>query len=89
MEVNETLEAVHALYQLCSVILGKVEAVQTQQDAIAAVLVRSSPQMLEPLKEKLQGLAKAREPDIQPASLDSFRNNILAIRQRLDALASG
>lgn len=86
MEPNETLEAVHALYQLCSVILGKVEAVQTQQDAIAGLLVRSFPPMLEPLKENLQVLSKAREPDVQPASLDSFRNNIMAIQQRLDAL---
>jgi len=87
MEPNETLEAVHALYQLCSVILGKVEAVQTQQDAMAGVLVRSFPAMLGQMKENLQALAGAREAEVQPASLESFRNNISAIQKRLSALA--
>ena len=87
MELNETLEAVHALYQLCSVILGKVEAVQTQQDAMAAVLAGSAPAMRGALKESLQAHAKAREGEVQPASLESYRNNITAIQHRLDALA--
>ena len=88
MNDEEVLGSVQALYQLCGVILGKLEAVQVAQDAMAGTLVKTFPPMLEVMQSNLAVLSKAREADVQPLSLESFRNNIATIQKRLAALES-
>lgn len=86
MNDEEVLGSVQALYQLCGVILGKLEAVQAAQDAMAGTLAKTFPPMLSVLQVNLEAIAAAREKDVQPLALESFRNNIATIQKRLSAL---
>lgn len=86
MDEEEVLAGVRALHELCSALLGKLEAVQVTQDALLGTLVRTFPPMLEPVQNNLRMLAAARAQQIQPAALESFRNNIATIQKGLIAM---
>lgn len=86
MNEEEVLASMRALHELCSALLGKIEAVQVTQDALLGTLVRTFPPMLEPLQNNVRMLAAARAQHIQPAALDSFRNNIATIQKGLVAM---
>jgi hypothetical protein len=86
MDEEEVLASVRALHELCSALLGKIEAVQVTQDAVLGALVRTFPPMLEPIQNNMRMLAAARAQHIQPASLDSFRNNVATIQKGLLAM---
>jgi len=83
MEEQEVLAGVRALHELCSALLGKIEAVQVTQDALLGTLVRTFPPMLEPLQNNVRMLAAARAQHVQAAALESFRNNIATIQKGL------
>ena len=87
MDEAEVLASVRALHELCSALLGKIEAVQVTQDALMGTLVRTFPPMLEPLQNNMLMLAAARAQHIEPAALESFRNNIATIQKGLIAMA--
>lgn len=89
MDEQEVLAGVRALHELCSALLGKIEAVQVAQDALLGTLVRTFPPMLEPIQNNVRMLAAARVQHIQPAALDSFRNNIATIQKGLVAMGQG
>ena len=87
MDEREVLASVTALHELCSALLGKLEAVQVTQDAVMGALVRSLTPMLEPIQNNRKMLAASRAQYIQPAALESFRNNIATIQKGLIAMA--
>lgn len=87
MDEQEVLASVKALHELCSALLGKIEAVQVTQDAMLGALVRTFPPMLQPIQNNVRMLAAARAASIQPAALESFRNNIATIQKGLIAMA--
>ena len=89
MDDQEVLASFKALQELSSALLGKLEAVQVTQDALIGALVRSLPPMLEPIQNNVRMLAAARAQYIQPASLESFRNNIATIQKGLLAMGQG
>ena len=86
MNEEEVLASMRALHDLCSAMLGKIEAIQVTQDALLGTLVRTFPPMLEPVQNNLRMLAAARAEHIQPAALESFRNNIATIQKGLVAM---
>jgi len=86
MDEEEVLASVRALHELCSALLGKIEAVQVTQDALMGTLVRTFPPMLEPMQNNMRMLAAARAQHIEPAALESFRNNIATIQKGLIAM---
>lgn len=86
MQEEEVLASMRALHELCSALLGKLEAVQVTQDALLGTLVRTFPPMLEPIQNNVRMLAAARAQYIEPAALDSFRNNIATIQKGLLAM---
>jgi hypothetical protein len=86
MDEEEVLTSVRALHELCSALLGKIEAVQVTQDALMGTLVRTFPPMLEPIQNNMRMLAAARAQHIEPAALASFRNNIATIQKGLVAM---
>jgi len=86
MDEKEVLASVTALHELCSALLGKLEAVQVTQDALLGTLVRTLPPMLEPIQNNLRMLAASRAQHVQPAALESFRNNIATIQKGLIAM---
>ena len=61
MDEKEVLASVKALHELCSALLGKIEAVQVTQDALLGALVRSLPPLLEPVQNNMRMLAAARD----------------------------
>ena len=89
MDEKEVLASVKALHELCSALLGKIEAVQVTQDALLGALVRSLPPLLEPVQNNMRMLAAARAQYIEPAALESFRNNIATIQKGLVVMAQG
>jgi hypothetical protein len=89
MDESEVLASVKALHELCSALLGKLEAVQVTQDALLGTLVRTLPPMLDPIQNNLRMLAASRAQHIQPAALESFRNNIATIQKGLVAMGQG
>jgi hypothetical protein len=86
MNEQEVLASMRALQELCSALLGKIEAVQVTQDALLGTLVRTFPPMLEPIQNNVRMLAAARAQHIEPAALESFRNNIATIQKGLLAM---
>jgi hypothetical protein len=86
MEEHEVLASMQALHELCSALLGKLEAAQVTQDALLGTLIRTFPPMLEPLQNNLRMLASARAQHVQPAALESFRNNVATIQKGLVAM---
>jgi hypothetical protein len=86
MNEDEVLASVRALHELCSALLGKIEAVQVTQDALVGTLVRTFPPMLEPIQNNVRMLAAARAQHIESAALESFRNNIATIQKGLVAM---
>ena len=86
MDEEEVLASVRALHELCSALLGKIEAVQVTQDALMGTLVRTFPPMLEPMQNNMRMLAAARAQHIESAALESFRNNIATIQKGLVAM---
>ena len=89
MDENDVMASMKALHELCSALLGKLEAVQVTQDALMGAVVRTLPPMLEPIQNNMRMLAAARAQYIEPAALESFRNNIAMIQKGLIAMAQG
>lgn len=86
MNNEELTDTVNALYDLCMVQAGRIEALEVMHGAVVASLGVSLPPLIDQIAQHAKGLSSYRRDLLEPASLEVFDSTLHSFAENLEAL---